>query len=156
MKRGVFIVVVALLFSGCFKNEPPACSDPQVKDDVKKIYKNIMEKMKKNAFYNLAATMLKVDHIYPDKILGVRDAVEQEYDQNLKLRKCKAEVVFDNKISLDIDYTVRLDKEDPDYYIVELDPSFFDALYMKSVGKIIQAQSGDKNFTQNGESPFSP
>ena len=123
-----------LIFSGCFKNEPPKCSDPDVKKSVKKLYSDMEKKISQNPM----AAMLGLfagGSLMPKEMVSLSNTRPIEYDEKIKLRKCKADARFDNNESVTVIYTVQLSEENPDEYYVELSSDFLEPMLKKNMMK---------------------
>jgi len=125
-------VSAALLFSGCFKNEPPKCSDPDVKSSVKKLYGDMKKKIYENPM-SAIFTFFSGKKILPQKMVSLSNTRPIAYDENIKLRQCKADARFDNNESVTVIYTVQLSEENPDEYYVELSSDFLEPLMKKNL-----------------------
>lgn len=121
--HGGLAVAMALSLSGCFKSEAPKCSDPQVVKLVEQLYAQQIEDLKKNN--PLAAMFITA---MPQKMVRIDSARPVKYDENVKLRSCKGEAVFDDNRTANIEYTVQLDEKNHDQFYVELKMDFIQGL----------------------------
>ncbi|BCD68809.1 hypothetical protein [Nitratiruptor sp. YY09-18] len=134
MYKAIMAVLVLVLLSGCFKKEPPKCSDEETIETVKEIFaKNVDE------IYDgipLIAIMKmgkkgKIDFHLPKKIVDIKDALPVSYDEKIKRRECQATAVLDTNDTAQISYTVQLSEKDPDQFYVELKFDFLQPILQK-------------------------
>jgi len=123
----VVTLPILLLFSGCFSNEAPKCSDPAVKKMVKNLYEESLEELSTNPMAIIFMQSL------PKRMLSLSAVRPMAYDEKIHLRACKAKARFDNNISSDIEYSVQLSEENPKEFYVELDTTFMEGLMQQSM-----------------------
>lgn len=121
-----------LLLSGCL-NETVKCSDESVQQTIKEIY---VEQIQSGQNNPLLATMTKnLPNI--ESIDSIRPA---SYDDEIKLRECKAVIHFDNGSTTDVAYSVQENEENSDEFYVELDTTFVESLLMSSIMQGLQSE----------------
>jgi hypothetical protein len=123
LKEGLLLASTMLMLGGCFKSEAPKCSDPQVIQLVEQIYEqNIADMAKDNPMFAI------IKEAVPSKIVSIDSARPVKYDENIKLRSCKAIAHFDDNRTANIEYTVQLDEKKSDEFYVELKFDFIQGL----------------------------
>lgn len=126
-------IIIATLFgffmSGCFSVDAPKCSDEDVEDTVKEIYLDVL----KNAQDPNNSFLAAFTDGLPTAITKLSTQRAIAYDENVKLRSCKADALFDNNQTIEINYTVQLDEQDSDQFYVELDTEFLSTLMQQSM-----------------------
>jgi len=143
MRKFVIAALVLLLFTGCFKKEPPKCSDNDTIVTVQDIFAQNIEKVMQ-PFYALMQTKVKkMDLNLPHKIVTIKDARPQSYDEHVKRRVCKATAKFDNGLSAQITYSVQLDEQDSSKFYVELQSDFMEPLLQESIMQSFLQQKRD-------------
>ena len=123
--------VVAVSFSGCLSSEAPKCSSDEAIESVKSLYIDMQENVKSNPYAALFASSL------PKEMTSIESIRPVSYDENIKMRSCKATAKLENGSEIDIEYTIQLNEENSDEYYVELSSSFLEALMMQNMMKSI-------------------
>ena len=129
-KKMVKLFMVAapiLVLSGCFETQAPECSDEAVIETVKNIYTELPEKNKDNP---IAGMFMKT---LPKSITSLDSIRPISYDENIKLRTCKAQATLENQQTIDLQYTVQTMEKDPDQFYVELNTDFLEGLLMNNI-----------------------
>ncbi len=119
--QSVIVAISAIGLSGCFNAEAPKCSDLNVQNRVKKIYaEQIISLADKNPMALIFVEAL------PKRMVRIDFARPIKYEENIKMRSCKAIAYFDNNSSANIEYTVQLDEKNSKKFYVELNMDFLD------------------------------
>ncbi|WP_353662382.1 hypothetical protein [Hydrogenimonas sp. SS33] len=122
-KKSLVLASAMVMLGGCFKSEAPKCSDPQVIGLVKQIYaENVAEMAKTNPMFAIFKEAI------PSQIVSIDSARPVKYDENIKLRSCKAVARFDDNRTANIEYTVQLDEKKSDQFYVEMKFDFLQGL----------------------------
>jgi len=126
----LFLLAAPLLaLSGCLDSQAPECSDESVIETVKNIYTEIPEKNKDNP---IAGMLMKT---LPKSITSLDSIRPISYDENVKLRTCKAQATLENDQIIDLQYTVQSVENDTDQFYVELNTDFIEGLLMTNIMK---------------------
>ena len=94
---------------------------------VKQLYSEIPTKSNGNIFATAFLRQL------PKNMTSVTSIRAVSYDENVKLRTCKAVALLDNNESVDISYTVQSDEKKSGKFYVELNHDFIQGLMMSSM-----------------------
>lgn len=127
------ITAISLLFliflSGCFKHETPQCSDIKVQQSVKTLYIQILQNSQtaKNPF------LAGFTNNLPQSIQSLSLIRSVSYDDELKIRTCKANALFDNNQSINIEYTIQINEKNSDDFYIELDTEFLEEMMQQNI-----------------------
>jgi len=116
------LILAVFTLNGCMEKEAPKCSTTEVKNTVKKIYSQQMEKMKDNIL------MIAFMGTVPKTITSVDSIRAVAYDETVGLRSCKAEATLGEGLKSPIEYTVQLDEKNSNQFYVELQMDFIETL----------------------------
>ena len=125
--KAVGLTVPLVMLSGCLNTEAPECSDEDVVGTVKNIYAELPEKNKDNP---IAGMFMKT---LPKSITSLESIRPVSYEENVKLRTCKAQATLENGQTIDIQYTVQSVENDSAQFYVELNTDFIENLMMTNI-----------------------
>jgi hypothetical protein len=126
--KGIAVSLLLLGTGGCFRSEAPQCSDPQVVRLVEESYAEQVGALQRSN--PLAAVFLSM---LPKKMVALESPRPVKYEENIRLRSCKAVARFDDNRTADIRYTVQLDERNSDHVYVELKMDFLEGLAQQSI-----------------------
>ena len=133
------LLASSILLTGCFNTQAPKCSDNEVKELVKNIYAEWVFNLEASDNPMLAMFLSSL----PKGIDTLDSARATSYDKEIKLRKCKADVTFDNNTNATLMYTVQINEEESDNFYVELDSDSLEAIMQQSMMSNIYNKMGN-------------
>jgi len=133
MKRlaSTIVAISILMLTGCTDDTAPKCSDKDVKNTIKNIYKewsNNINNSDNPMFYIFKGNI-------PNSIISFDSPRTMAYDEEIKLRTCKIGITLDDDTTAIFGYTVQLNEEDLSNFYVEIDEKSLEEIAQASLMK---------------------